>query len=52
MATLERFALDAYAEEIRRAPENLEVGTKLLSENDEIRVWTAFRFDTFELLRT
>jgi hypothetical protein len=51
MATLERFAFDDYAEEIRCAPENLEVGPKLLSESDEIRVWTAFRFDTFELLR-
>jgi len=52
MGALERFALDDYAEEIRGAPEDLEVGTRLLFEKDEILVSTAFRFDTFELLRT
>lgn len=52
MGTLERFALDDYAEQIRRAPENLEVCPRLMFENDEILVSTAFRFDTFGLLPT
>ena len=41
MATVERFARDAYREELRHAAENYEVGTTLLFENDEIRVWSS-----------
>ena len=42
MATVERFVLDEYDEELQHAAENYEVGTTLLFENDEIRVWELF----------
>ena len=42
MATVERFGLDAYGEELQRAGENYEVGTTLLFENDQIRVWELY----------
>jgi len=42
MATVERFVLDKYDEELQHAAENYEVGTTLLFENDEIRVWELF----------
>jgi hypothetical protein len=42
MATAEQFALDAYADELTRASENYEVGTTLLFENGQIRVWELY----------
>ncbi len=33
------FDLAQYADELRDAPQNLDVGTKLWFENDAIRVW-------------
>ena len=39
MATVEQFAVEEYADELARAEQNVEVGTKLLYENERIRVW-------------
>jgi hypothetical protein len=39
MATVAHFAVEDYAEELARAEDNVQVGTKLLFENDAIRVW-------------
>ena len=39
MATVEQFAVDEFAEELAAAPTNFEVATKLVFENDRIRVW-------------
>ena len=33
------FDLDEYADELRAAPTNLDVGTKLRYENEYVRVW-------------
>lgn len=39
MATVERFATEEYAGELSRAEENVQVGTTLLFENEDVRVW-------------
>ena len=39
MAATAQFAVEDFQDEIERAPENYEVGTRLLFENDDIRVW-------------
>jgi predicted metal-dependent enzyme (double-stranded beta helix superfamily) len=39
MATVERFDVEEYSEELARAEENVQIGTTLLFENDRIRVW-------------
>jgi hypothetical protein len=39
MATIAQFAVEDYREELARAPGNFEVGTKVLFENETIRVW-------------
>jgi oxalate decarboxylase/phosphoglucose isomerase-like protein (cupin superfamily) len=39
MATIERFLVEDFAEELAAAEENLEIGTALLFENDRIRAW-------------
>lgn len=39
MTTVEQFAVEDYSEELEQAPDNVSVGTKLLFENEEIRVW-------------
>jgi len=39
MTTVAQFAVEGYREEIDAAPGNFQVGTKLLFENDQIRVW-------------
>jgi hypothetical protein len=39
MATTAHFAVEDFQDEIDRAAENFEVGTRLLFENDSIRVW-------------
>ena len=36
---MERFDTDTFAEELEAAPENRQVGTRVLFENDRIRVW-------------
>ena len=39
MATVANFAVEDYADELARAEDNTQVGTKLLFDNGEIRVW-------------
>jgi hypothetical protein len=39
MTTTAQFAVEDFQDEIERAPGNYEVGTRLLFENDDIRVW-------------
>lgn len=39
MAVIMRFAVEDFAEELEAAPGNFQVGTRLLFENDAVRVW-------------
>jgi len=39
MATVVQFDVDEFAEELAAAPTNFEVATKLVFENERIRVW-------------
>lgn len=39
MAIVEQFAVEDFREELEAAPTNFEIATKLLYENERIRVW-------------